>query len=221
MRFITVFTTALACATAVFGAATPNAACQSSASPAYDVTRQAFEGMKSARLYMLGAIINADPTHAELQEAAKWQLGQVRELMTKAYDANAKDSSFARREWFKIKLGWLKFEVSVAEGILAVGLPSLPWLGKLYEWSKKMLDDLKSAWKKFWSIFHLEQGNEGLPEDIWNYFFDGDAEPENATEEVQGKAMADDFTNSVKGLDAKLAELKSTDVCKAQAAVSA
>src|SRR5262245_25696382 len=114
MRFITILTTALACATAVFGASVTPAACQSSQSPAYAKTKEAFEGMKNARLYMLAAIINSDPTHAELQEAAKWQLGQVKELVTQASSLNDQDGAFPRHIWYAAKLKWLNVEVAAA-----------------------------------------------------------------------------------------------------------
>jgi len=123
--------------------------CAANHSPAKNQTKLAFEAFKTAVLYMFASVINAEPTHSELQEAASWQLGQTQDIIKQALDVVIKDKSGIRRDWYTLKLRWLNFKVRVAKGLIGFGLPSWPWLGKVVEWLKKQVQTLKDKWNSF------------------------------------------------------------------------
>jgi hypothetical protein len=123
--------------------------CAVSHSPAKAQVKEAFKAFKTAFTYMLGAIINANPTHDELQEAAKWQLGQTEEIIKTAKQALKLDVSEIRQKWYKLRLRWLSFKIAVSKKLLEQGLPSWPWLGKVVQWLKEKRDQLVKAWNDF------------------------------------------------------------------------
>jgi len=216
MRFTTLIIAALATASSLLASPSPRAEiaaeCKASNSPAFDPTKTAFEAFKNAELYMLGSIINDDPTHTELEEAAKWQIGKVKDQIAKAEVSNNADANWARKTWFKVKIGWLKFEIKVAETMLAAELPKFPWLGKLYEWGKKKWADFKDAWKKFW---HIKGGKNGsATEAIWDSFGESDdSEPSDPLLSAQAKQVVDGLSGKVDEVDTHLKDLQTGNVC--------
>jgi len=125
--------------------------CHSKHSPAKNQTALAYAAFKNAKLYMLGSIINAEPTHSQLQKAAEWQLNQTEKIFATAVGLNAKDENTIRRDWYKFKLHFLKTEMKIARYFLKKGLPSCPWLGKVYNWLKDQFEKVKAGWHKFWN----------------------------------------------------------------------
>jgi len=216
MRFTTLVIAALATASSLLALPSPRAEiaaeCRASNSPAFDPTKTAFESFKNAELYMLGSVINNDPTHTELEEAAKWQIGQVKGLITKAEATNNADSNFARKTWFKVKIDWLKLEIKVAETMIAAELPKFPWLGKLYEWGKKEWGSFKDAWNKFW---HHKGGKNGsATEAIWESFGETDEEaPSDPMLTAKANQVVDGLRGKATEADAQIKELQTGNVC--------
>jgi len=163
---------------------------------------------------MLGALINANPTHDQLIKAANWQMDQVDKLISTAEVNDAKDSNSLRKDWYMVKLDWLRVELAAARGILKVGVPSWPWLGKVYQWATKAWSDFKSGWDKFWGIQEASGSTEGWVQDIESWFTDPtDYEPDNAQQAQQGKSMADQFNGIVSAVDGHLQDMKTSSVC--------
>jgi hypothetical protein len=197
MRFsLVLLTTAVTCISAVLGASAPQQPCQSSASPAHDITKEAFEMFKTAKTYMLGSLVNAEPTHTELQEASAWQLSQVKEKIGQASALNDRDTSFARREFYRVKLGWLKLEVNMATKMTAVGIPSWPWLGDAFNWVSTKWGNFVGAWNKFWAKTPAEAPTDQTP-----------------LQAAQAKQMATDMTQEISVVDSKIKELDAANVC--------
>jgi len=216
MRFTTLIIAALATASSLLASPAPRAEiaaeCQASSSPAFDPTKTAFASFKNAELYMLGSIINDDPTHTELEEAAKWQLGQVKTQISKAQVSNNADSNWARKTWFKVKLGWLNLEIDIAETMLAAELPKFPWLGKLYQWGSKKWAAFKDAWKKFW---HIKGGkNSSVTEAVWESFGETDEEePSDPTLSAHAKQVVASLSGKVDEVDKHIKDLQTANVC--------
>jgi len=163
---------------------------------------------------MLGALINANPTHDQLIKAATWQLDQVDKLISTAEVDDAKDSSSLRKDWYMVKLDWLRVELATANAILKAGVPSWPWLGKLYSWATTTWNDFKSGWDKFWGIKEASGTSEGFIEDIESWFTDPSGySPDNASQEQQGKSMADNFDSIVSAVNGHLNDMSTASVC--------
>lgn len=210
MRFFYLFLLCLF--SAVYAIPDPSAdPCKSDVSPAFEQTKAAFEGLKNGVLFVLGSLMNAEPTHSELIEAAKWQMGEVERLRNEAKTANAADKSDSRRRFFSLKLNWLSVEVSVVNALIKAGVPSWPWLGKAYEWAKNAWSKLKGAWnsfvdkwKKFWGINKIgdADGTEMAEmDDI------------SEAEKADGRTYVNSLQDLVSGIDSSISELQSTNVC--------
>jgi len=214
MRFTTLLIAALATATSLLASPAPVAEvaadCKASSSPAFDPTKTAFASFKNAELYMLGSIINDEPTHTELEEAAKWQIGQVKTQIAKAESINSADSNWARKTWYKVKIGWLKLEIDVADTMIAAELPKFPWLGKLYTWGQKEWASFKDAWNKFWH----GHGKKGNKEAVMESFGESDeAEPSDPRLSAQAKQVVTNLSGKVDEVDAHIKELQTGNVC--------
>ena len=146
MRLSTVFAGILASVGLVAAAPT---SCALSESPAFPSTKAAFEGFKNARLYIMGSIVNDDPTHTELMEAAKWQLGQVHKKLDEAVAANQGDAKLGRKIFYEGKLDFLKLELNIADKMVNHGLPKYPWLGKVINWAQGKWKKIKELWNKW------------------------------------------------------------------------
>lgn len=148
MRLSTLFAGIVAAtASCAFASPAPDASsCALNDSPAYAATKAAFEGFKNARMYILGSIVNDEPTHSELQAASKWQLGEVQKSYDQAKSANNGDAKWARKEFYAAKLAFLEVELKVANKMVNHGLPKFPWLGKAISWAQ-------DKWKKIKELF--------------------------------------------------------------------
>jgi len=146
LRLSTLFAGMLA-ASVCFARPAPDASsCSLNDSPAYAATKAAYDGFKNARMYLLGSIVNDEPTHSQLQAAAKWQLGEVQKAYDQAKAANNGDSKWARKEFYAAKLAFLEVEVKVSTALVNKGLPKFPWLGKAINW-------VQGKWKKIKELF--------------------------------------------------------------------
>jgi len=138
--------------------------CSTNRSPAQKQVVLAFRAFHTAKLYMLGAIINENPTHDELQEAAKWQLGQTEEIAKVAKDLNNRDRSAIRKGWYKSRLRWLRFKIKVARKLIERGLPCWPKLGKFVTWFKAKREKMRKRmdrWnKKLGNLFHRKKAKK-------------------------------------------------------------
>jgi len=126
--------------------ATPPSVCQT-AHQGYNKTRDAFAAFRNLELYILGSIINDDPTHSELQQAAKWAITQVPPLIAAAKALNDPDPKWERKEFISAKLAFLKFEMKYAQKLLNKGIPKMPWMGKAFNWAG-------AVWGKLRDLFH-------------------------------------------------------------------
>jgi len=126
--------------------ATPPSVCQT-AHQGYNKTRDAFAAFRNLELYILGSIINDDPTHSELQQAAKWQITQVPPLIAAAKALNAPDPHWARKEFISAKLAFLNFEMKYAQKMLDKGIPKMPWMGKAFNWAGAVWGKLRDLWQ--------------------------------------------------------------------------
>jgi len=131
--------------------------CSVKHSPAKAQTKLAMEGFRTGVLYMFASLINAEPTHAELSQAANWQMDQTIEILKQAQAMNKLDTkSPLRKKWFSIRLKWLHFKIKVAKGIIGFGIPSWPWLGdivnkvkesKIFKWLQTQTAKLKEKFE--------------------------------------------------------------------------
>lgn len=136
--------------------------CATVHSPAKNQTTIAFQAFRTARLYMLAAIINEEPTHSELTEASKWQLGETLKLLKLAKRLNKHDQAHhgIRRKWYRKRHRWLNFKIKVAKKLIHHGLPSWPQLAKVMEWFKKRSGKTMAKWKKVNARIDKRLGNE-------------------------------------------------------------
>jgi len=140
----------------------PNTSCALSAGPAFTKTKEGLDAYMVCIKFMIGSIINDDPTHSQLIKASKWQLGQVRAKAADAHKANDDDPKWIRQDYFAAKLAFLDFEVDVTEEILNQGLPKYPWLGKALNWAQAKWNDMKGWWNKVWGS-GAKGGKPGVP----------------------------------------------------------
>jgi hypothetical protein len=187
--------------------------CSTKHSPAREKTIEAFKAFRTAKLYMLAAIINANPTHDELQQAAVWQLGQVDEIRLAAKALNCKDTSKIRHKWYKSRLRWLHFKTRLAKALCAFGLPSWPklgeWINKMRKKPNTLNDRIKGASDKFqaWAEScrqhkHVKSFTEPPPKEVKEaveHMLDDTDKPAN-TEEVKKQVEAE--IPAAKGMEA-------------------
>jgi len=127
-----------------------NLDCDLTRSPALNDTKKAFATFKNAVQYVLGSIINAEPTHTQLSGAATWAIGNAKKSIATARALNKGDPHFFRRSFIKGELIFLDSEIFVTEELIANGLPSYPWMGKAYAWIQGEITKIKAAWHSFW-----------------------------------------------------------------------
>jgi len=147
--------------------------CSVKHSPAKVQTKLAMEGFRTGVLYMFASLINAEPTHAELSQAANWQMDQTIEILKQAQAMNKLDAkSPLRKKWYSIRLKWLHFKIKVAKGIIGFGIPSWPWLGKIvdkvknskiFQWLQAQTAKLKEKWNSFKSWFGFGSSTPATP----------------------------------------------------------
>jgi len=171
--------------------AVPTPVCKT-ASEAYNATRDAFKSFKNCQLYMMASIINDDPTHTELQEAAKWAIKQVPAAIKKASDLNDPDPKWARKEFIKAKLAFLKFEIKIANQMLTKGLPKEPWLGKAFNWAA-------AVWPKLRDLWETITGHHPPPSDPKN--------PKKPDPPIDPQAIMDKIDKKLAEIDRQLYEL--------------
>jgi len=190
-----------------FVAARPRPAegeCKMNDSPAYAQTKASFEGFKNARMYILGSIINDDPTHLELQEAAKWQLGEVQKSYDAAKAANDGDTKWLRKQFYATKLMFLKVEMGIANKMVNKGLPKLPWLGKVYNWVQGKWKKIKEWWEKLFGKKDPKPA-AGAPEKKKAVEVDGIEV--DATEVSEGEWQARAHDSKMEAIDRHIEEL--------------
>jgi hypothetical protein len=142
--------------------------CSAVNSPAKKSTQEAMEAFKTALLYMFGALINEKETNKELSEAASWQLDQTEQIRQQALQFNAADKSPFRRDWYSIRLKWLRFKIKVAKGVIGFGIPSWPWAGDMVNWFKGLKEKIQERWAAIKTWFK-------------SFFSSGDSTPTSPT----------------------------------------
>jgi len=165
--------------------------------PAFADTKKLFEGYKQVIMFAMGSIINDEPTHTELYEAAKWKLGKLDKLLKDAKDENKKDTNVLRRDYFAIKIGFVQFEMSAAATILSHKLPKLPWLGKIVAWAQDKWNKLKAAWEQFW---HPDNKKPSAA-----------PAPSNPAEVAKGVAEITKMDSKLEQVDRHLAQLEAAE----------
>jgi len=141
--------------------AEPTPECKTS-SEAYAKIREGYEVMKNANLYLFGAIINEEPTHSELQEAAKYMINEVLPpAIAEAKKLNAGDKKWARKSFIQSKIAFLEYEAKVALKMIAKGLPKYPWVSDAI----KMASDIFPKMKELWNLIKNKGKKPEPPKD--------------------------------------------------------
>jgi hypothetical protein len=127
--------------------AEPTPQCKT-ASEAYAKIREGYETMKNANLYLFAAVINDEPTHTELQEAAKYMITTaLPPSIEEAKKLNAGDKKWARKSFIQSKIAFLEFEAKVAMKMIAKGLPKYPWVSEAIKIASDIFPKMQELWK--------------------------------------------------------------------------
>jgi len=174
------------------------ASCPVTSAPAYGPTKDALTALVSVHKFSMFAVMNEKETHDELIQAAKWQVGLVKRLISEAEAANEKDESKVRSAFFKGELAFLKLEAAASEKVLNIGLPSFPWLGQAANWVQNQWHKAKDAWNNFW---HSNKDNTPAPVD-----------PKEA---AKGNQAISDFEAKIKEVMDRMSKIESNlDECE-------
>ena len=127
----------------------PTPACKT-AVETYTKVREGYETMRNCNLYMFGAIVNDEPTHTELQEAAKYMVElALPPIIEEAKKMNAVDKKWARKSFIQSKIAFLEYQSGVVKKMLKKGLPKYPWVTD----ALKIATDIFPKMKELWLLF--------------------------------------------------------------------
>lgn len=180
--------------------------CYASEAPAYPKTREAMLCVKNGLLYLAGALINSNPTHDELIDAARYQFDQCENLRKEAQKANVEDPKFLRRAYFSSKISTVNNKIRVGHAMIYVGVPSFPFLGKAINWVRKEWEIVKAKWNK---LFHKKK-----PEGSGSSSTESDGVEDLDEETVhQAQDLTGRLTDTVADLEDAIGEMETKSVC--------